>query len=137
MLSYILELRQFICTFFQMKEVRQEIYEILGKNQEHPTFQQLNEMKLMERCIKESLRLYPSVPGISRIADEGFTTTSGYIPKGAAILIHFYTLHRNSGIWENPEKFDPDRFLPENSANRQPFAYLPFSADPRNCIGMF
>lgn len=93
-------------------------------------------MKLMERCIKECLRLYPSVPGIQRMAEESFTTPTGYyIPKETNIIIHIFSLHRSDKIWENPEKFDPDRFLPENTAKRHPFSFIPFSAGPRNCIG--
>lgn len=90
----------------------------------------------MERCIKECLRLYPSVPLIGRRTSENFMTPSGYIiPAGVELLIHIYDLHHNPDIYPDPEKFDPDRFLPENSVDRHPFAYLPFSGGPRNCIG--
>lgn len=57
------------------------------------------------------------------------------IPQGAIVHIHIYDIHRNAKIYPNPEKFDPSRFLPENSKHRHPYAYIPFSAGPRNCIG--
>lgn len=113
-----------------------EIETILEDGKILPDFEKLGEMKLMERVIKESLRLYPSVPTIMRIASGDIKTFTGYtIPKGTNIYIPIFQLHRSPNIWENPDMFDPDRFLPENSSKRHPYSFIPFSAGPRNCIG--
>ncbi|KAG5886304.1 hypothetical protein JTB14_003460 [Gonioctena quinquepunctata] len=117
-------------------EMYEEIIEILGESDRQPTLAELGELKFTERCIKECLRLYPSVPFVGRVCGEEFKTHSGYtIPKNALLNVYIFDLHRSPQIWEDPEKFDPDRFLPDNIAKRHPFAYLPFSAGPRNCIG--
>ncbi|KAF7267741.1 hypothetical protein GWI33_019056 [Rhynchophorus ferrugineus] len=116
-------------------EVRRELREVLG-DKPHPTYADLHRLEYTERVIKESLRLYPSVPFISRIASEDILTSTGYfLPKGTVLHMHIFDLHRSSEIYPDPLKFDPDRFLLDNCSQRHPFAYLPFSAGPRNCIG--
>lgn len=117
-------------------EVYRELVDVFGFSNQPPTYNELQSLTYMEMCIKESLRLYPSVAVVGRRTSQNFRTPSGYlIPKGVEILVQIYDLHHNPDIYPDPEKFDPDRFLPENTANRHPFAYLPFSGGPRNCIG--
>ena len=58
------------------------------------------------------------------------------IPAGASVVVGTYLLHRDSRFFPEPELFQPERFFPENSRDRPAFAYIPFSAGPRNCIGI-
>ncbi|GFU98146.1 cytochrome P450 4V2 [Trichonephila clavipes] len=122
------------------KDVQEKIHEeldrIFGDDTERPVnTEDLKDMVYLDRVIKESQRLYPSVPVIARRISEN-TNICGYpIPEGSSCIVFVHQLHRDETVFPNPEKFDPDHFLPENSANRHPYAYIPFSAGPRNCIG--
>lgn len=118
------------------EEVYEELTNIFGDDPKRAVeMKDLNEMKLLERVIKETLRLYPSVPLISRLLDEDIQLGKYLVPAGTTAAIHIYHVHRDPKIYPDPEKFDPDRFLPENVQKRHPYAYVPFSAGPRNCIG--
>ncbi|XP_049766002.1 cytochrome P450 4C1-like isoform X4 [Schistocerca cancellata] len=100
-----------------------------------PTTHDLNNMKYLEMVIKEALRLYPSVPGVSRRVTKEIEVGGYTVPEGCTILLNIRQTHRDADQWPNPERFDPDNFLPDRMQGRHPYAYVPFSAGPRNCIG--
>lgn len=95
---------------------------------------QMKNMEYLECVIKESLRMHPPAPKISRLIRKTTVINGMKIPKGTDIAIDFLELHRNESYWENPLQFDPERFSKERNGSNL-FLYLPFSAGPRNCIG--
>nr|QZM07457.1 cytochrome P450 monooxygenase CYP4SS2 [Lasioderma serricorne] len=97
------------------------------------TYNDLQEMKYLECVIKESLRIYPSVPIIGRTTTEDLEYEGKIIPKDTNIGIFIYGLHRDEKYFPDPLKFDPNRFL--NVDKHHPYVFVPFSAGPRNCIG--
>ena len=100
-----------------------------------PTVTDFPNLEYSNKVIKESMRLYPSAWSISRhaIADDEI---GGYhIPAGAIVALSPYTLHRHPAFWPEPEKFDPERFTPEQEAAQHRYAYIPFGAGARKCIG--
>lgn len=120
-------------------DVQQQVYEelesIFNGSDRPAVLEDLHAMKYLERVIKEAMRLYPPVPSFSRILSEDIELDHYTLPKETMIRIGVYYLHRDPRFFPEPEKFLPDRFLPENTVSRHPFAYIPFSAGPRNCLG--
>ena len=78
--------------------------------------------------IFRSLRIYPPVSFISRDLGADMIINNVLFYKGSIVHIHIFDLHRDPEVFPDPEKFDPDRFLPENCIKRHPYAYVPFSA---------
>ncbi|CAB0014722.1 unnamed protein product [Nesidiocoris tenuis] len=124
-----------VCSFlYKTDKIYEELKVKYSAADCNPTMDEINEFKYLDMFLKEVLRLCPSVPNIARQLTEPLQLASGYIlPAGCLAVVNFYLLHRNKIHWPTPEVFDPENFAPETS--RHPFAYVPFSAGPRNCIG--
>ncbi|XP_069545296.1 cytochrome P450 4V8 [Brachyistius frenatus] len=116
-------------------KVQQELQEVFGTSDRPMNTDDLKKLKYLECVIKEALRLFPSVPFFARSIGEDCYINSFKVPKGANAIIITYALHRDPRYFPKPEEFRPERFLPENSVGRPPYAYIPFSAGLRNCIG--
>ena len=118
-------------------KVIQELDEIFGDSDRPATFADTLEMKYLERCLMETLRMYPPVPIIARQIQQDIKLASGdyVLPAGATVVVGTFKVHRRADIYPNPDKFDPDNFLPERTANRHYYAFIPFSAGPRSCVG--
>ncbi|XP_067124404.1 cytochrome P450 4C1-like [Centruroides vittatus] len=99
------------------------------------TVDDLLKMKYLECVIKESMRIYPPVPIIGRKNPYELKIDDYVLPPKSTFVIGIHAIHHNPSVYENPEVFDPDRFLPENFRKLHPYAFLPFSAGPRNCLG--
>ncbi|XP_038068396.1 cytochrome P450 4A25-like isoform X2 [Patiria miniata] len=119
------------------RKVQEEIDEVMeGRESEVIQWEDLGKFNYLILCLKEAMRLYPPVPLIQRIvAEKDIMVHDRLIPKGAMVDLNIYALHHNPEIWPNSMEFIPDRFAPENAVDIDPFAYVPFSAGPRNCIG--
>lgn len=95
----------------------------------------IESLSFTRMVLNEALRLYPPawILGRRALADDEI---GGYhVARNTVIAICIYTLHHHPGFWEEPDSFDPERFTPARSAGRHKFAYLPFGAGPRQCIG--
>lgn len=99
------------------------------------TADQLAQLVYTRRTIDETMRLYPPIPAILREAAAPDVVCGHRVPRRGVIAILPWVVHRHRKLWDGPDIFDPDRFAPENAATRPRFAYVPFAAGPRVCVG--
>ncbi|KAI5716921.1 hypothetical protein M8J76_014629 [Diaphorina citri] len=131
----------FLCVMGTHPEIQakviQEIDEIFGDSDRPCTFQDTLEMKYLERCIMETLRMFPPVPVIARELQQEVKLNSCdlTIPANCTVVIGTYKIHRQPDTYPNPDVYNPDNFLPEKCANRHYYSFVPFSAGPRSCVG--
>jgi enediyne biosynthesis protein E7 len=96
---------------------------------------QMEALPYTQQVVSEALRLYPPGWLLSRRALDVDVLAGFEIPAGADVLFSPYLLHRHPRFWADPDAFRPERFAAENEAERPRFAYMPFAAGPRHCIG--
>ena len=103
--------------------VAKELDQVFGDSDRHFTTEDSSKLKYLEACIKEGLRLYPSVPAVQRTISEDVELDGYQIPTGASINLSFYALHRNEDLYPEAMKFKPERFLLQDADNhRHPYA---------------
>ncbi|XP_037918771.1 probable cytochrome P450 4d14 [Hermetia illucens] len=117
------------------EKVYQELKKVFGsKDEMEITKKKLIDLEYLEMVIKESLRILPPVPGIGRQLMEDTLIGGITVPAGVNLVLSIYRMQHDPDYYPNPEKFDPERFSSQ-SDNKRTFAYIPFSAGGRNCIG--
>ena len=113
--------------------VQAEVDEVCGGAP--PTAADARNLDYLERVIQEAMRLYPPVYVIFREPKVDVRLGGYRVPRGSAVMLSQWATHRSERWYDDPEAFDPDRWLPERRADRPRFAYFPFGGGPRHCIG--
>jgi cytochrome P450 len=113
--------------------MRGEVNEIVGDGEIE--FEHIRRLTFVRNVFRETLRLYPPITFIPRVAAEATTIGKYKVKKGAMIMISPWTIHRNENYWSRAHHFDPDRFSVEREHELVSGAYLPFGLGPRVCVG--
>jgi cytochrome P450 len=115
------------------RKLHDEIDSVLGGR--IPEFDDLPRLRYTEMVLTESMRLYPPAWAIGRKATAPFQLGGYEIPKGAILILSPYVTQRDPRFFPDPERFDPERWTPENADARPKFSYYPFGGGARLCIG--
>jgi cytochrome P450 len=113
-----------------LADVRDELRGVLGGDA--PTIEQLARLSLLDRVVKESLRVLPPVPFTGRITAQPTALEGVELPAGVEVILSPYCLHRDPDLYPEPQRFRPERW---EKLAPSPFEYAPFGAGPRMCIG--
>lgn len=116
-----------------LRNLQTEIDGVVGARR--PTFSDVPELRETLMAVQEALRLYPPSYWIPRTAVQDDEIDGFPIPAGTEVSIMTYVIHRHPDIWTDPNRYDPQRFTPEQSAKRHSLAWMPFGAGQRLCVG--
>lgn len=115
------------------RRIAEEVDQVVGSRL--PTYADIPSLKYLSAVIKEVLRIHPPAFVSLRQSISDDSIDGMFIPAKAGIAVSIYHIHRHPDFWENPEGFDPSRFYEESSAISHPYAFIPFSANKRKCLG--
>ena len=123
------------------QDIQDRLYEEIKTTQDEEgtiDYETLSKLPYLDAVISESLRKYPPAVRLARVASQKYQLrdTEITLDKGSNVNILVYAIHHNEEYYPSPDKFKPERFLPENRDQIKPFTYLPFGSGPRNCVGM-
>ena len=117
-------------------KLRKEIIEAMESNAKKPLYDVAQSIEYLDCVIMEAQRQCPPFAQVNRECSEDYDLNGIHIPAGMEIVIPIYVLHHDPDAWQDPEKFDPERFRGPAKDARHAFQFLPFGAGPRNCIAM-
>jgi cytochrome P450 len=115
------------------ERIRREGEEVFGERA--PTAADYSALAYTRAVIQETMRLYPPIWGLIRVATQPDTIAGKNIRPGDRVVMFAYGAHHNPKFWEEPEEFRPERWLGEAARKRVKYSYLPFGAGKRSCIG--
>lgn len=98
-------------------------------------FEHIKALAYTRNVFRETIRLYPPITFLPRVALEDTRIGDRRIPRGALVIVAPWVLHRHRSYWKDPDVFDPHRFLPERESEMTSGAYIPFGIGPRVCAG--
>lgn len=115
------------------ERIRAEVAEVVGDGP--VLLEHTKRLPFVRNFFREVLRLYPPITFLPRVAGKDTVIGDRNVPRGTMLMIAPWSMHRHVKLWEQPDRFDPDRFLPENESRHVPGSYLPFGSGPRICVG--
>lgn len=118
-------------------KLAEEIRDSISEHDDKITYDSLQEMKYLDKVVSETLRKYPPTGNLFRQCTKQYKIpgTNVVLDKQSRVFISVHAIHRDPKYYPNPDKFDPERFTPEEKAKRHPMTYMPFGEGPRMCIG--
>lgn len=116
-----------------MRQVQEEVDQVIGDHL--PATEDLERLEFLEQVMFETLRMYPPIHTGMRFTSDEVELLGCRVPPDSRLMYSIFLTHHMEKHWPDAEKFDPQRFCPEQKKGRQPYTYMPFGGGPRNCIG--